>query len=894
MNIQIIMLPCIFCSLQAQLHVSDLNAHRLETELVASEKRLWDLQNKLDEMKKKASDQLASLKSELKDISRTVTKLEASNDDAKMTIQTLESQNIALQRQGTDTQRQLDIALKEKESLISECHSLKQKLDLVEVEHQSLRRIVCYLREKLSKSEQNLSDTEKDAASAHQSLSSAEQAHAKLVTEHTSLQSSFTSSEKQITSLQLELTSALAMVKELNKTKEELTDTLAKLENELKIVSEKCQLKEQEVVTFQLRATSLEREKHKVDDNLKKIQEQAKMQGRVDAIKQSEYEENILDLKTLRDNLQDKLTSLEIALDSSQADCLEADSRLSAVSKQTASVKAQLKRNTTLCKDLQAKYAQLVGVLEGTLGVTPSIEEENTDYVFSPSAPATSINFSLSESRPESGFGDSVGSPTPSIENSFNGEFDDDCARNESPSKLSKHKLDSNAVRDAILDLQKKLMAAETSKHEVVSNAADLQKSVLRLTEEKSSLEARLKSLRSSLISLQTSFDSVSRQRDQAELSLKLKATTISDQQRHEKDLKHKVLELKGQLEYDRAAKEESEIRLKQCVHTQVNIEMDRNKHETRARDLQLQRHQLEEEIVKTKTKFSQLESVQVTKDMEISCLQQKLVTSQHLYQQTEEQLKSLKEANRNLGTSCELSQDSERRLLEKIQQQETKLMQAVSEKTTLENKTVSLQESFDLVKKEKEILEDDLRVLTRNQLESDTKCIHLQEKVKELSVSLSDEEVSKAQLSTQLQSVEMKLQEQEGGNQQIECRLSDLLREKVEMSIRLRQLEGDLDTVTKEKNIVHNLCGTLEAEIDHLKKNLQELRTEHALLKGDFQETALQNSRLDAIIANQQRQKQELDQTLVTSSKHSIELMKTVRGLKESMTEKKKEQDQK
>ena len=874
--------------MQAQLHVSDLNAHRLETELVASEKKLWDLQNKLDEVKKKASDQLDSLKSELKDISHTVTKLEASNDDAKMTINILDYQNIAFQTQSTDTQRQLDVVLEEKESMISECHSLKQKLDLIQVEHQSVRRIVSQLREKLSKSEQNLSTAEKDAASAHQSLSGTEQAHAKLVSEHTYLQSSFTSSEKQITTLQLELNSALAMVKELNKTKEELTDTLAKLENELKIMSEKCQLKEKEVASFQLRASSLEREKHELDVNLRNIQEQAEMRDRVDAVKQSEYEATIFDLKTLCDNLQEKLTSLELALDSSQADCLEADSRLSVVSRQTASVKAQLKQNTALCKDLQAKYAQLVGVLEGTLGVTPSIED---DYVFSPSVPATTFNLSLSQSRPESGFGGSICSPTPSIDNSFNGEFVDDCTHSESPSKLSKHKLDSNAVRDAILDLQKRLMAAESSKHEAVSSAADLQKSVLQLREEKSSLDARLKSLRFSLVSLQTSFDSVSRQRDQAEVSLKLNATTISDQQRHERDLQHKVLELKEQLECDRAAKEESESRSKQCVRTQVNIELDRNKLETKARELELQRRQLEEEIVKTKTKFSQLETVLVTKDVDISRLQQNLMTSHHSHQQTEEQVKSLKEANKNLGTSYKLSQDSEKRLLEKIQQQETNLIQAQSEKMTLEEETVCLQECLDMVKKEKEFLEDDLRLLTHSQLESDTERVCLQEKVKELNVSLSDEEVTKVQLSTQLQSVEMKLQEQEGDNQQIACHLSDLLSEKLEMSVRLRQLEGDLDAVTKEKHIVHDLCGSLEAEIDHQKKSLHDLRTEHAQLKGDFQETALQNSRLDAIIANQQRQKQELDQTLVTSSKHSVELMKTVRELKESM---KKEQDQK
>ena len=204
------------------------------------------------------------------------------------------------------------------------------------------------------------------------------------------------------------------------------------------------------------------------------------------------------------------------------------------------------------------------------------------------------------------------------------------------------------------------------------------------------------------------------------------------------------------------------------------------------------------------------------------------------------------------------------------------------------------LQEALTVAKKEKELLNDDLRAITHHRLQSETERLHLQEKVKELNTSLSDQEVSKAQLSTQLQSAEMKLQEQEGGKQMIERRLSTLIHEKVEMSSRLLQLEDDLKAAAKEKKIANDLCGSLEAEIAHMKCSLHKLRDDHSKLKDDYQGSAMQNSRLNAIITDQQRQKSELDHSLVESSKQNLELSRTVRELRETLATKERDQEQK
>ncbi len=861
-----------------------LNANRLETELVASEKRLWDLQNKLDEVTKKANEQIESLKSELDIVSRALPKLEASNDDAQMTIKGFENQNAALERQGLDTQRQLDSTFEEKEQLATQCHTLERRLQSMNIELSGLNETVRNLQEQLSRTDDDLAAASEDATSTHQTLSGIEQAHSKLVSEHVLLQSSLTSSERDNTRLNIDLTNARDKIDQLTKAKDVLTGKLSELENKYKIVAEKCQLKEDEVASIRQRVTNLEKEKYKLLCDFSKVKDETKMQGKRDEARISENELTISNLKSLKDNLEDKLSSLLTALETSQANGTDRDIKLTSISQQASTLSSQLEQSDSQLQDMQQRHAQILGVLEGTLGVKPS---DNSD-VFSPSAPIKTVSFSLTTSRPESGFGDSISSPLHSLGDSF--DEDDHSV----PSKLSSTRIDPSIIRDAILTLQKKVMVAERTKHEALTSAAKLDKVVARLEEERASLQARLKTLRSSLISLQASFDSVSKQRDQAEMSSMMQATSIAEYEKDKKDIQQVVIELKNQLKTDRAAKKESESKLREFASTQVSLELDRNKFETKTKQLQLQRKELEEEIVKVKTKLSHIASVHIKKDAEMMRLQQKLVTSQHLQLQTEEQLESMKEANKSLGSSFQLSQESETLLLENIKQLESKLVQVQSDKKMLERKISNLQDALDLVKKGKDSLEQDFQSLTEDQLQTETERLQLREKVQELNLLLSDQEVSKAELSTQLQSTVMRLQEEEGSKQMIECRLSNLIRENLDMSARLRQLEGDLYAANNEKLIANELCGSLEAELAHMKSSLHELRDEHRLLQTDYQDTAMQSRRLDAIITDQKRQKMEVNHSLVESSRQNVELVRTVRELEKSLTTKGREHQQK
>ena len=96
---------------KSQLDTSSLNARRLETELTMAERQIQNLQSKLDHIKSDASEQVETLKARIMEAANALKKLEASQDDDQMTIKLLRDQVDALQRQGTDVQKQAEKAL---------------------------------------------------------------------------------------------------------------------------------------------------------------------------------------------------------------------------------------------------------------------------------------------------------------------------------------------------------------------------------------------------------------------------------------------------------------------------------------------------------------------------------------------------------------------------------------------------------------------------------------------------------------------------------------------------------------------------------------------------------------------------------------------------------------
>ena len=639
-----------------------------------------------------------------------------------MTVRQLEAEGEGLRIQCGETHRQLENALKEKEALRVESQELRRNLDVVLRDLAEARDSVSSLEERLTKAEEGQSLSQIEASNSNQTLTRVEQLHTKLVSEHATLQATLTGLEKKKTSLQHELKSALDKVSLLEKQNEDLGHSLKSVENRLKVATKSCELREQEVSNYKERASGLQKERNELGLNLQKLQKSCHLQGEVDAARLAELQSEVAELRVTNTSLQDKASFLETALEGSQQRCSDLGSKLVVAGEQVTSLTSRFNRTDNLCKDIQVKYTQLVSILEGTLGLTPA--EENEESGISICTPDSSSHTAtntkkkpskdqsldssghLSRSLAESGVGVSLASPCTSKQSSLGGA--DIPGHPTSPSDVVQ--INVGYVRDAILQLQKRLIAAEQS---TVSSAKTLHKKIQQTEEEKASLEARLNSLRSSLTSLQTSFDSMSTQRDSAEVTVKLQKDAIRGLEKHERELRDEVQQLKLQLKGERTVKQlASDTELKKYAESQIDYEIERGRLKTHVQDLESHEKQLEEEIGNLRSEADHLQSTCRTMEAEISQLQQKLETSQHLRKEAEEQLRSLKVSMKSLDQS---SRDSEKQFLDKTQQLEMQLAKFEGEKLNQERKITDLQHLCDSVQREKGLLVERLRLLPQN-----------------------------------------------------------------------------------------------------------------------------------------------------------------------------------
>jgi chromosome segregation ATPase len=165
-----------------------------------------------------------------------------------------------------------------------------------------------------------------------------------------------------------------------------------------------------------------------------------------------------------------------------------------------------------------------------------------------------------------------------------------------------------------------------------------------------------------------------------------------------------------------------------------------------------------------------------------------------------------------------------------------------------------------------------------------------LKDEIRKLKKSVTAGEMAQAQLATQIQSYEMQIQEREGGNQRLETQYSRLLEDKQALSLKLDQVEADLKSAQREKVIANELCESLEGELKHLKRDLEGSQKEKTKMENELKEATSHSVKLDALVLKQQRQKSELDQSLVVTAQQNTDLMKDVVEMKEVLGAKEQE----
>lgn len=854
---------------KSQLDTCNINARRLESELSSAEERIHNLQDKLDEVKCEATVQVESFQSRLKKASQEISQLESLHNDSLITITKLEGQRDSLQRERNETQKKFERIMNEKAELQNTCGMFRQNLVSMEKELAKINEMVGCLQFKLKETEEARTLNESDASLAHKTLTNLESLHAQLVSDHAALQSTLTSSEQQKITFQLDLRSAQDRVIYLEKQKEGLMNNVSVLENRLTFATKLGELREKEITNFCQRETNLERERNELSTNLTKVQETLRMQGKMDSATKSELQSQVSDLRSLRDSLKGEISSLKMVVKATKYKVSDTDSKLTATCGKASSLALELNRSTTELKYLRSKYNELIGVLSGTLDITLQHDDSSLDVTPTPK------QMSFCTSQVESGMGDSLG---PSYQDV-----------NQLPICIC-----SDSVREAILDLQKNLILAEKLKLQALSSAANHKKNINLLENEKALLENRLHSLNSSLTSLQDKYETISRECTNAEAAANTHKRNADALEKIKQQLQFEVVCQQQQLDTHGSAKREAEHKVKKLTMAQAGSEMDIKQHQIQVIELELQIKQQDETISKQKVLITMLESSQETKEAETLHVQQNLASSQHALWETENQLRSMRESIQQIGSSKKAYQESECKLNKKIQELEGELVSAQSQKVSLERKIKHLNKEVGEMKKEHDMLNSKLHILSHNQLESDTEKEQLKNKIMKLKGSISGDSVKHRELMSTVQGMEVQLKQNEHHNQEMENKIVSLVQAKEELFSHIKQVEEDLEDAIKGKQIANNLCSSLATEKDFLHHELCMIREENLQLRGELREANYQSQRLDVLMSTQQKQKSELDDSLITTSKRNVELMKSLREERSSAVECEKESKQK
>ena len=148
---------------------------------------------------------------------------------------------------------------------------------------------------------------------------------------------------------------------------------------------------------------------------------------------------------------------------------------------------AQFQQVDTLCKEVQTKYARLLGALQGTLGLQVVATGGSVDQTDEgKGSDITKVIQSAPPVDKESGVGTSLTSEMSSL--MLSSPVRPIQPPMSSPSKLAVMQLDASSIKEAILTIQKCLLAAEQAKEEAQFNGANMERKIQFLEVEKQQL----------------------------------------------------------------------------------------------------------------------------------------------------------------------------------------------------------------------------------------------------------------------------------------------------------------------------------------------------------------------------------------------------------------------
>ena len=713
--------------------------------------------------------------------------------------------------------------------------------------------------------------------------------YAKLNNEHCRLQTELTTTQQSYNGTQLELQHVSSKLARLEKSKGDLSNHVSTLTEKMKMINMSCEQRDQEISTYKQKVDNLERERSDLSVNLTSLQQSTYSKGQAYTAKVSQMQTDLNTMKAEKEALENKISLLEVSLETTQTEGNDLARKLSTSEGKREQLSSQFQQVDALCKEVQSKYARLLGALQGTLGLQVVATEGSVDQtdegrgsdmtkviqsappVDKESGVGTSLTSEVSSFMPSSPYGSALPVQPPMS----------------SPSKLAVMQLDASSIKEAILTIQKRLLAAEQTREEALFNGTNMERKIQFLEVEKQQLESSLKETRASLVQLQEVYDTVKKSREQAETTLKIKEEAIKRLQARQDELERQVQIQEQQISSDKVARQISESKLQRFSQTQVQSDAENEQLKKKLGDVEIGKKELQSQVSKLRSELLQIQSMRAAKEAEIDRLKQQLYTSQHLNQESNTKVESLLRRVSLLDSSFTHSQSNEGRLDEELKELEERYGIALAEKKELEMKANELQMALTAGQKEKEVLEMELQRLSHSQRHNESLNRSWSERCMELEKKVSDEAITKSQLTTELQKMKTMAYQKEEDFSHLQVQIANLKEEKMSLTSRLESLQVSLKAIEKSKQVTQELCTTLEKEIDRLKKQQRSYQKENAQLKQRLEEAKNNQKTLDNLLLSNQKQRASLDVTLASATKEKSSLQQQVLDLQASHKEK-------
>ena len=718
-------------------------------------------------------------------------------------------------------------------------------------------------------------------------LCRSEHDYAKLNNEHCRLQTALTTTQQSYTGTKLELQHVTSKLARLEKNKGDLSNHVSTLTEKMKMINQSCEQRDQEISTYKQKVDNLERERSDLSVNLSSLQQSTYSKGQAYTAKVSQLQTNLNTVKAEKEALENKIGLLEVALETAQNEGNDLGRKLSTSEGKREQLSVQFQQVDALCKEVQTKYARLLGALQGTLGLQVVATEGGVDQTDEGrGSDVTKVIQSAPPVDKESGVGTSITSEISSFASSSPGRPVQQPPMS-SPSKLAVMQLDASSIKEAILVIQKRLLAAEQAKEEALFNGANMERKIQFLEVEKQQLELSLKETRASLLQLQEVYDTVKKSKEHAETNLKIKEEAIRRIEGRQDELERQVQLQEQQISSDKIAKQISESKLQRFSQTQVHTDAENEQLKKKLGDTEIIQKDLQSQVNKLRSELTMIQSTRAAKEAEIDRLRQQLYTSQQMNQESNVKVQSLLQRVSLLDSSFTHSHSNEGRLDEELKSLEERYGVALAEKKELEMKANELQMALATGQKEKEALELELQRLSHTQRQNETLNRSWSERCMELEKKVSDEAITKSQLTTELQKMKTIAYHKEENFSQLQLQIANLKEEKLSLTSRIESLQASLKATEKSKQVTQELCVTLEKEIDRLKKQQKSYQKENAQLKQRLEEAKNNQKTLDNLLLSNQKQRASLDVTLASTTKEKSSLQQQVLDLQTSHKEK-------